>query len=410
MVKGAPGAAALFGAFGMGQERMELLQGLFCPRRHITLVGLAGLLAGCTTLPISGPTGHEVLKESANPKLGFSVVEIAQPADLPAPPVPPPLALTGAPPPTDLVGPNDVLDIAIFEAGVTLFAPGARVGTAERGETGQTAAAASGAEAQRLPGVRVDDAGFIRLPYVGRMRAAGHTTSELAEMIRDALRGLSQNPQVQVAFSEHISGTVLVGGEVIRPGRLLLTTNRESLSDTIALSGGYKGEAVDLVARVTRGHASYDYRLADVLSGPARDMQMSPGDRVEVVHAPQSFSVLGAPNNVNLMPFKLPEENLAEAVAAAGGASPNLGDAKAIFVFRFVLEPGAPPKPVVYHINMMHPGAYFLAQHFAMRDKDVLYIGNAASNQPGKFIQLVSQLFSPIVAVQSGLTAAGVIK
>ena len=37
-------------------------------------------------------------------------------------------------------------------------------------------------------------------------------------------------------------------------------------------------------------------------------------------------------------------------------------------------------------------------------------MGNAASNQPGKFINLLSQLFSPIVAVQSGLVSSGVIK
>jgi polysaccharide export outer membrane protein len=40
-----------------------------------------------------------------------------------------------------------------------------------------------------------------------------------------------------------------------------------------------------------------------------------------------------------------------------------------------------------------------------MQDKDVLYIGNAAANQPSKLIQLVSQLFSPVVAVSSGLAA-----
>ena len=92
----------------------------------------------------------------------------------------------------------------------------------------------------------------------------------------------------------------------------------------------------------------------------------------------------------------------------AGGANPNLGDAKAIFVFRFLPTGDGKEAPVVYHLNMMHPGAYFLSQRFAMRDKDVLYVGNAAANQPSKLIQLISQLFTPFatigaVVVNSGL-------
>ena len=93
----------------------------------------------------------------------------------------------------------------------------------------------------------------------------------------------------------------------------------------------------------------------------------------------------------------------------AGGAHPYLGDAKAIFVFRYAAGPDGAVRPVVYHLDMMQAGAYFLSQRFAMRDKDLLYIGNAAANQPGKLIQLVSQLFSPIVAVESGLVSTRVL-
>jgi len=40
----------------------------------------------------------------------------------------------------------------------------------------------------------------------------------------------------------------------------------------------------------------------------------------------------------------------------------------------------------------------------------VLYVGNAAANQPGKLVQLVSQLFSPVVAVQGTLISTGVVR
>ena len=55
----------------------------------------------------------------------------------------------------------------------------------------------------------------------------------------------------------------------------------------------------------------------------------------------------------------------------------------------------------MYHLNMMKPGALFLSQQFAMKDKDLLYVGNAQANQPTKLVQLVSQLFVPVTTVRA---------
>ena len=72
-------------------------------------------------------------------------------------------------------------------------------------------------------------------------------------------------------------------------------------------------------------------------------------------------------------------------------------------MFRYVRDEQGNEVPKVYHLNMMNTGSYFLAQRFAMRDKDVLYFGNAAANQPSKLIQLISQLFSPILTVTAAV-------
>ena len=143
------------------------------------------------------------------------------------------------------------------------------------------------------------------------------------------------------------------------------------------------------------------YRLSELLDSPNLDVPIAPGDRVTLVSRPQSFSVLGAPNKVEELRFPRTSLTLAQAVALAGGANPNSGDASAIFVFRYVLQDDRTEKPVVYHLNMMQAGSYLLSQRFAMRDGDVLYIGNARANQPTKFIQLLSQLFVPIITVRS---------
>jgi polysaccharide export outer membrane protein len=309
--------------------------------------------------------------------------------------VPVPALATMPPRPTDLLGPGDVLNISIYEAGVSLF------GTALR-----TAAAANGAidtssTAERLPPVRVDDFGYIKVPFVGRVRAAGHTAAELQQIIQSGLRGMSQDPQVLVSIEQSITNSVIIAGEVTKPGRLVLATNRESLVDAIALAGGYRGEAKDAIARVQRDGQSFEVRLSDLLDMPQEDIHVAPGDRITLISRPQSFSVLGASNKSEEIAFPRAHLTLAEAVALAGGANPNAGDAAAIFVFRYVRKLDGTEQPTVYHVNMMRPGAYLLSQRFLMRDGDVLYVGNARANQLTKFVNVLSQLFVPVATARA---------
>lgn len=371
--------------------------GLFRGAYFVVVAALS--LSGCAALPVSGPTGMQI-RHAAVAKQGqlpFRLIELQTATTLPpAPSVPTSTLLTMPPRPTDLLGPGDVLNISIYEAGVSLF------GTALR-----TAAQTGGAEvntsstAERLPATRVDDYGYIKVPFVGRLRAAGHTAAELQSMIQSRLRGMSQDPQVLVSVEQSITNSVILAGEIQRPGRLTLATNRESLIDTIALAGGYRGDAKDAVARVERNGQTFEIRLSDLLDMPQQDIPVAPGDRITLVSRPQTFSILGASNKTEEIVFPRARLTLAEAVALAGGANPNAGDAAAIFVFRY--EPGSNgvEQPTVYHLNMMIPGAYLLSQHFAMRDRDVLYIGNARANQASKFVQLLSQLFLPIATVRS---------
>lgn len=346
-------------------------------------------LGGCATLPSSGPTGAQIqnaAKETAA-GLAFPIVELSDLSTLPVDNAPPAVPLPEhEAPPTDLIGIGDVLDISIYEAGVSLFGRDS-IATASQSQPST--------QIERIPSPRVDDRGAIRIPFAGPVAAAGRTTTELEAAIRSALRGKSENPQVLVTVREVVANSIILSGEISRPGRLPLPTNRETLSDAIALAGGYRGEAKDLAVRVLREETHIDLRLNDILSGSARDFRVYPGDRVSLIRQPWFFSSMGASGRADQIAFPKASISLAEAVALAGGANPNLGDPKAIFVFRFVDGAAGQQEPVVYHLNMMQAGAYLVSQRFMMRDKDLLYVGNARANQPTKFIQILGQLFTP---------------
>ena len=368
--------------------------------RLILCVGLSGL-AGCASLPTNGPTGRQIVTSAREPLAG-PPIELVQVATInevpPAPPIPKPdpgfaelITL-----PTDMVGAGDVLEINIYEAGVTLFS--------SSGPSGPSSISpVTGVQGQRLPPVRVDDNGEITLPYIGRLKVIGHTVREVESKVRVALRGYSQNPQVLITIREAIANSVIVGGEVTKPGRLVLSTNRESLSDVVALTGGYRGAAKDLMARVMRGGRSTDIRLADIVEEPALDIRIAPGDRITLINEPRTFSVLGASGIVAQLPFNRSSLSLAEAIAMAGGVNSNIGNPAAVFLFRYEATAEGQVLPKVYHLNMMNTGTYFLAQRFAMKDKDVIYIGNAAANQPSKLFHLISQLFTPVITVTAAV-------
>ena len=156
----------------------------------------------------------------------------------------------------------------------------------------------------RFAGVRVDDRGDIRLPFAGRLRAAGRTPEELQAMIRGLLRGMSQDPQVMVSIDQSITNSVVLAGEVNWPGRFVLPTNRETLNETVALAGGYKGETKDVVARVERGPSRFR-NSAQRSNGPTREGCADRAGRPDYFDQPApEFLGLGAPNRAEQIAFR----------------------------------------------------------------------------------------------------------
>ena len=373
-------------------------------------------VSACASLPHSGPDAGQIVagERKEAEQLGFHVVDLnAQ--SLPATTgqalmTPDQLtAMASTSGRVDLIGAGDVLAIQIFEVGVTLFGGQASLG----GPAGTVSGAAPDptARAQALNGVVVREDGTIALPYIGRLVVAGHTTGDVEKMIVQKLRGLSQSPQVVVTVAQNVHNTVLVSGYVSRPGRQQLSLERERLLDAIAAAGGVGtlGGPENTVVRVRRGGQFAEAYLAAIVSGGAGDIILLPGDRIDVIRRPRTFSVFGAANKVAQVPFPSASVSLMEAIAQAGGPDDNRANPTAVFVFR----DNAPPpdiegqsrpavagSPVVYRLNLDKPSSYFLAQRFAMRDKDVIYIANAKINQTRKLVELFNLLFTPVYTIK----------
>jgi polysaccharide export outer membrane protein len=52
--------------------------------------------------------------------------------------------------------------------------------------------------------------------------------------------------------------------------------------------------------------------------------------------------------------------------------------------------------PVIYQLDFTKAGSFFLAQNFALRDHDVLYVSNSPSTELEKFLFLLGLVTAPI--------------
>lgn len=393
------------------------------PRRRMTTNGvraatllLCAAAQACSALPTSTPQEREVFaaQKSAANSIGFTIVDLqpetvaalslSQGEDLRA------LGALGGARRADAIGVGDMLSIAVFEVGTTLF--GAATGTEQAADpgTGVTATQTPGAARHTIPGLQVEAGGTINFPYVGRVRAAGRTPAELARTIEGGLKSKSTDPQVVVTIANNLSNTVFVSGDVEKPGRYPVTLGREKLLDVIALAGGAKKADYDTYVQVTRRSTTSRILLQTLTQQPRQDITLVPGDRVQLIYKARSFTAFGASQKVEQVALNTANVSLAEGIARTGGPDNSRADANAVFLVRYerpevVRRLGLPVQPagtpVMYRVDLLNPTNYFLTTKVAMRDQDVLLVASARTDQIYKLFGLVSTFFTPVLVGRS---------
>ncbi|MFC4255545.1 polysaccharide export protein [Altererythrobacter xixiisoli] len=100
--------------------------------------------------------------------------------------------------------------------------------------------------------VMVDPAGYISLPYVGRVFVGGQTTEEVGQEITRRLRtSVLVSPQVSVGISETVSQRLAIEGAVSKPG-IYPIAGSTTLMRAMALAQGTSNLANDRTVAVFR--------------------------------------------------------------------------------------------------------------------------------------------------------------
>ena len=128
--------------------------------------------------------------------------------------------------------------------------------------------------------VQVDEQGLVTLPFVGAIQASGQTTATLSQRIRETYvaKKIYNALDVSVTVTERY---VYVGGEVVRPGRVVWTPDL-TLTKAVQAAGGFTLYAKETRVSLVRDRAAFDINVPLAQQKPAEDPHLLPGDAIQV--------------------------------------------------------------------------------------------------------------------------------
>lgn len=132
----------------------------------------------------------------------------------------------------------------------------------------------------------VDGQGFLNLPHIGKIKAAGSTQAEVQNAIESAYRSqqIYTNPSITVNVPM-AARFVNVGGDVKGPRRVEFTPDLRVLG-AINAAGGFTDYADQKKVRLLRDGKVIIINVQEIRKDPSKDIILKPGDSIEV---PQSF-------------------------------------------------------------------------------------------------------------------------
>ena len=356
--------------------------------RPVVALALVGLVSSCG-LPRVGPSKQEIFAGSVQREGDAFVIEVNDRVTQ-ATAVTPALGFSQAfknagQIGSDTIRPGDVLGLTIWE------------------NVDDGLLAAGGQNATVLENVQVDGAGFIFVPYAGRIRAAGNTPESIRRVITQKLEDQTPDPQVQVRRLAGDGATVSLIGAVGGQGVFAIERPTRTLSAMLARAGGVTVEPE--IARVTvqRGHHSDTIWFEDLFQNPHLDIALRGGDKILVEADTRAFTALGATGGQSRVPFTTQTLSALEAIATVGGLRAATADPTGVFVLRNESAEVANAvlgradlvgeQRMIYVINLTEPNGMFRARDFVIRDDDTLYVTEAPYTQ---FTRIIGSIITPL--------------
>jgi polysaccharide biosynthesis/export protein len=289
-------------------------------------------------------------------------------------------------------GVGDLIGLSIYESSPSSLFPSASTDTLRQGSV------------VALPQQVVDDDGSISVPYAGRVPVRGKSTKQIELEIVRRLGSRADQPQVIASILDSRSSLYSVQGDTNHPGRFALNWAGERLFDGISRAGGAKWPDYETSVTLARGGKTATTMLRTVVSNPAEDIYLQPGDEVYLRREPRFFTALGATGRSGHYPIEAPKITLAEAIGRAQGLLDTQADPTGLYLLRWerpevlvrigrdIRNYGTSRIPTIYHFDLAIPSHLLASQQVEVQDKDVIYVTNAFTVEAHKSLRLLADL------------------
>lgn len=298
--------------------------------------------------PITAELIIEQFRNAQPPALGASQSALAGEGRRVTPVIPTP--------PDYKVGPGDILTIIVWDH-PELTTPAGQYRSADQA------------------GTVVSENGTIYYPYVGVLPVAGKTTRQVRELLISKLSKFIEKAQIDVRMAAFRSQRVYVVGEVIKPGQQYISDIPMTVLEAVNLAGGFTPEADYSNVLLTRKGVTYRVDIQSMYENGATEQNalLEAGDILNVSdRAFNKIFVLGEVGKPGSLVMTKKRSTLAEALADSGYINQGSANPKWIYVLR-----GETQTPELFHLDGSSPDALLLADRFALKPRDIIYVDAA---------------------------------
>lgn len=235
----------------------------------------------------------------------------------------------------------------------------------------------------------VSQSGYIYLPLIGKVLAAGKTQAALRHEVSVRYSKFLKQPDVDLKVANFKGRSFVVRGFVKKPGEYVMSDKPATLMTALGQAGGLLENADTHKLTLQRRGRSYDFGLPELakMGVATNDIYLQNGDTL-VAHSNASRKVYligeaGRPVNITIPEAGL---SLSNALGESQGVNASSANPAKIYVVR---DTKAENLTELYRLDLSKLENLALANRFEMLPNDVVYIDATGLTRWNRILSLI---------------------